>query len=169
MSRVRKARVADIIAVAARMARTTPEEILGPSRKRPIMRVRQACFVVARRSGHSYPQIGNAMKRDHSTIIHGLHAAATIAERDADFLKFVDALDYHAHRLEPFVRLPDEITAHIPERVTPKLFAIARPGQLKARNDFRTEEQPEEWQTIGDDMVVGSGNLLAALQKAMAA
>lgn len=65
-----RARIADIVAGAAMMARVEPADIIGPSRFRRLVELRVAVVKVAREHGHSYPAIARALKRDHSTITH---------------------------------------------------------------------------------------------------
>lgn len=40
-------------------------------RERPHVRMRQIFMLLARDFGYSYPLIGRALKRDHTTVIHG--------------------------------------------------------------------------------------------------
>lgn len=53
----------------------TIEHILGDSRRPFLVRYRQAAMAHLRRLGFSYPLIGEAMGRDHSTIINGVKRA----------------------------------------------------------------------------------------------
>jgi chromosomal replication initiator protein len=49
--------------------------LLGPSRERWVVEARQGLMWVLRnRLGLSFPEIGRAMKRDHSTVVHGVKA-----------------------------------------------------------------------------------------------
>ena len=47
-------------------------DIIGHKRTKEFVRVRQAVMWEARRQGYSLPQIGRALNRDHTTVIHGL-------------------------------------------------------------------------------------------------
>lgn len=59
----------------------TEAEIVGRSRVRPLVRARQLVAFVARRDGATYGQIAKALRRDRTTIIHGVRAEA--ARREA--------------------------------------------------------------------------------------
>ena len=51
------------------------EVLLGPRRDAWIVQARQGLMWVLRhRMGLSYPEIGRAMKRDHTTAMHGVRA-----------------------------------------------------------------------------------------------
>lgn len=47
------------------------EALRGHSRKQPLARARQLVMWKMRKAGFSYSQIGYALNRDHTTIIHG--------------------------------------------------------------------------------------------------
>ena len=51
-------------------------ELLGPSRKHPIAHARQIVMFVAHRSGFTPEQIARALRKDRTTIIHGVRAEA---------------------------------------------------------------------------------------------
>ena len=49
--------------------------LLGPSREAWVVESRQGLMWVLRhRLGLSYPEIGRAVKRDHTTVLHGVKA-----------------------------------------------------------------------------------------------
>lgn len=48
------------------------KRILGPRRDAPTARARQIVMYEARLAGLSYPQIGDALGRDHSSVVHGV-------------------------------------------------------------------------------------------------
>lgn len=98
-----KARVSDILTIAAEMACIDRAMILGNSKYRRFVRVRQACYLVAREQGYSYPFIGRLVNRDHTTVIHGADKALIIAERDQVFAAFLDQLRAAASDARPFV------------------------------------------------------------------
>lgn len=59
-----------IIAAASYVFGVPVEDITGRSRDRMAFRARAACALVARRiGGWSYPEIGRAVCRDHTTVI----------------------------------------------------------------------------------------------------
>ena len=61
-------------------------------RLRGLCLVRFAAMAAMRRKGMSYPAIGKALARDHSTIISGIRTAGIYAERYPRFSAFVEAL-----------------------------------------------------------------------------
>lgn len=162
---IRKARIADILKVAAVMSNMPVATIIGPRRTRHIMRVRQACYVVSRRMGHSLPQIGERIgDRDHSSVVHGIEAAGVFAERDPEFRQFIE--DLEAHTLEVQANLA---AANRKQDRAPRLVVLPKAPQGLARNDFRSDEQPDKWQHFGDNMIAGSERLRAAILEARAA
>ena len=64
----RRLRVADVIEVVARRYDLDPVALSGPSREQPIVTARHLAMRLARElTGKSYPEIGRAFNRDHST------------------------------------------------------------------------------------------------------
>lgn len=57
---------------------------------------RFAVYLVAREKGKSYPQIGRAMNRDHSTVIYGCRRAAEIEKTDEEFATLLRLLRVEA-------------------------------------------------------------------------
>lgn len=51
-------------------------QLKGRSRKRPLVDARRTIAIMARAKGCSYPQIGHALNRDHTTIMHHVGALA---------------------------------------------------------------------------------------------
>ena len=70
-------------------------DIRGPRRTEEVVRARKACALALRRAGYSYPEIGEALRRDHSSvqvsIKHPVHGALVLAERDPEFAEAVAA------------------------------------------------------------------------------
>jgi hypothetical protein len=98
-----RARIADIIHHASQLSGVSVASIQTASRKREVVRVRQAIMLIAREQrrkdgdlvtfAYSFKQIGSALGgKDHSTIMHGCDKAALIAERDPVYAGFIDAL-----------------------------------------------------------------------------
>lgn len=50
------------------------KRILGPRKDAATARARQIVMYEARRAGLSYPQIGDALDRDHTSVMHGVRA-----------------------------------------------------------------------------------------------
>jgi hypothetical protein len=164
--KARQARVADIIRVAAQMSHISEDKITGPDRHRSIVRVRQACYVVARRSGHSYPQIGRLIGgRDHSSVLHGIDTAAAIAERDDEYSAFIDALDYQSLNVVPFAPVPAAVANAVPDKVEPEAHS-----PFLAPVDDDDPEIPEELDgahRFHASIALGSIKLAEALRGAM--
>ena len=69
-----EAAVDAIIMQAATLYRVTPEEILSQRRNMVVAYARQWVMYEAHEEGISTPQIGAALKRDHTTVLHGIRA-----------------------------------------------------------------------------------------------
>ena len=63
------------ISRAAEHHGVTVAEIKGRSRLGPAAAARQDVFLALREAGWSFPRIGRAMGRDHSTVMHGVAVA----------------------------------------------------------------------------------------------
>jgi hypothetical protein len=76
-------KAAELIEFVAFMAGVEVEDLLGPSRKVPVVYVRQvAMWFVYRFGGKSLPFIGRCFGRDHTTILHGVNSVKkTIRDR----------------------------------------------------------------------------------------
>lgn len=62
-----------IIQVVAALHKLSAADILGESRKAPIVRARHTCFAFARRiTGASYPRLGIYFQRSHDVIMRGI-------------------------------------------------------------------------------------------------
>lgn len=68
-------RLARITVRAAAAHGLTLATLRSDSRKRPLFRCRQSVATQARKEGFSFPQIGRALNRDHSTVIYAVRAA----------------------------------------------------------------------------------------------
>lgn len=65
----------DMIAVVAQAFNMTPDDITGRNQHERYIIARQAAYyVVKRRFGYSYGPMRSLFKRDHSTIIKGIHS-----------------------------------------------------------------------------------------------
>lgn len=51
----------------------TVADILGPSRRKHLVFVRNLCVFMLRNKGYSTTEIGRIMNRNHSTICHALN------------------------------------------------------------------------------------------------
>lgn len=88
-------KVARIIDLAAERAKTTPEELIGRSRKKEITAPRHIAMYLARKlEGVSYPNIGRQFGgRDHTTILSAIRdVERLIAYKDSDTILALRAL-----------------------------------------------------------------------------
>lgn len=73
-------RVMDV--VAARYG-VTRADLLGPGRTQPATTARQVAMRLVRETtGKSYPEIGRAFRRDHTTVIHACEVTEAMALGD---------------------------------------------------------------------------------------
>ena len=71
-------------------------EVMGKSRVPNLVLPRQIGFYVARRLGASYPKIGLAARRDHTTILHGCKVIAQRIREDDMLAQAVDVIGAQA-------------------------------------------------------------------------
>lgn len=64
--------VEDCIRLTAKRYGTTPAVLKSTSRRRDHINIRHVAAYAARLCGGSFPQIGRALSRDHSTIMHSV-------------------------------------------------------------------------------------------------
>lgn len=89
---VTTARVSDVLAIASDITDVHHRDITGTPRFPEIVRVRQACFLISREAGHSYPEIARRMNRDHSAVHYGVKIAWLRERADAEYGEFVAEL-----------------------------------------------------------------------------
>lgn len=70
----RKGTVEQIVAEVAAATGLTAKAIYSTSRRANVARARQIAMYEARQHGLSLAQIGHAMNRDHTTVLHGIRA-----------------------------------------------------------------------------------------------
>ena len=135
-----------IVRNAAVLAEMPVQKILGKSRFRPEVRVRQAIVWVALRATKlSTADMGRRLGgRDHSTIIHARDQSEVFYERDPEFAAFCERL-WAATEAEPVGMMLTEVVAPEPE---------PEPEPEEAQDFTRTRAAHE----------AGSRALLAALQ-----
>lgn len=153
-----RARVADIITLASQMAAIERKVLVGRTRYRRVVRVRQACMLLARENGHSFPTIGRMFDRDHSTVIHGCEVAEDYIARDPGFAAFVERLRASAMRAQPYVAERLSFPAFAKPKPTPKASA-PKPKAKPIDSDIK--------QQLDDAAAMRDGSL--ALQQAIAA
>lgn len=85
--------VEDVLVVVGRFYRVTPDEILSPSRKGPLIWPRQvAMYLATLTTNKSLLQLGRSFRRDHTSIIHARNKARRAVEGDARFADEVEIL-----------------------------------------------------------------------------
>lgn len=85
-----------VIEAAADELGTSPLVFIQ-SRKWPVAHARQIVMKLARdRTGASYPTLGRAFRRHHTTIIHGCEEAEKMLAADAWALRFADRVSLRA-------------------------------------------------------------------------
>ena len=89
---VKRALVADIIALASKLSGIAVRRIKGKEQYRPLVRVRWAIYAIAREHGHSYPRIARMFGKDHSTVVHGCQSLPDHTSRDPVYAAFVAEL-----------------------------------------------------------------------------
>lgn len=78
----RRVTVSRIISYVARAANFYPEDLRGVRKFNRLCRVRWTVIWLCRElTDASYPQIGQAMRRDHTTILHGYRRALEIRDK----------------------------------------------------------------------------------------
>ena len=66
-----------IIETVAVLHHVEPDELTGPSRAMPVVHARHAAMLKVRQlTDLSLPEIGREFGRDHTTVLHGIRAAA---------------------------------------------------------------------------------------------
>ncbi len=136
-----RARVADIITLASEIAGIERKVLVGPIRRARIVRVRQACMLLGRENGHSFPTIGRVFGRDHSTVVHGCQVAEAYIARDPAYAAFVDRLRATASEARPYVaeRLTAPLLTKPKPAAKPKRKPRPAPVDLEIRHQVRDE------------------------------
>jgi chromosomal replication initiator protein len=84
--------LSDFIVAAAETFNVHPRDLASHYKFDFLMRPRFALYKALRLRGWSYPQIGRALKRDHTTIIYGVSRADYYMERDAEYAEKIHRL-----------------------------------------------------------------------------
>lgn len=61
-----------MVQIAASNYGVSVDEIKGPRRTKHLAEIRWRIAAAARAAGYNHTQIGRALNRDHTTVIHGL-------------------------------------------------------------------------------------------------
>jgi chromosomal replication initiation ATPase DnaA len=77
---------------ASELFKVHPRDLISTYRFNFIVRARFAMYLALRQRGWSYPKIGRLLKRDHSSVVHGVKRAQYMVEKDPDFAAKVQEL-----------------------------------------------------------------------------
>lgn len=85
--------MSDIIAEVCHVFRVSEGEIKGSARHRPIVLPRFACVYLAKQlTALSFPQIGRALSRDHSSAVNARNKADIYRARNPEYQAYIDAV-----------------------------------------------------------------------------
>lgn len=84
--------IPEIIAEGARLFNLSADDIYGDYRNRYYCRARFALYKALQLRGASGAQVGRWMKRDHSTVRHGIERADFLMESDPAFRHAVEKI-----------------------------------------------------------------------------
>lgn len=65
-----------VVSAVCAIHEVAPTDLLGPARFSAVNRARQHAMWLLRGQGYSSPQVGAALGRDHTTVLHGARAHA---------------------------------------------------------------------------------------------
>ncbi len=79
--------VEHVLKCAMRATKVSRMDLLGPRRAAPLARPRQLTYLLLRDFCplRSLPEIARAMKKDHTTVMHGIKAARIRRDKDPDY------------------------------------------------------------------------------------
>lgn len=167
-----------------------PRDLVGHNRSKRLVRARHVCFYVMRkRFGLSYPQIGQIMHRDHSTVIYAVEKMWLDIETNMQIAAAVDAMmvapcsrftpawlkklppkEWKSYKPTPAPKPVADYTETPQPRPTPdytEAMPIARVLTCKPKNDFDTGLDGLSSEAVFRKGVrKGSDALLAALRAA---
>lgn len=91
--RIASSPVTRIVFAASQLTGLDPVLIVSNRREPQVVRVRDAVAWVAREATtRSYPEIGRALRRDHSSVLTAVKRADELRRRDAEFRSLTDRL-----------------------------------------------------------------------------
>ncbi len=100
-----------------------PRFITGKSRVPRIARARQMVMFLAREyTDFSYPRIGKALSRDHTTVMHGVRAIYDLSYTDEKLVESLAKIKAHVRR-------------GVRSQFAPRLEGLALPEQPKVPSD----------------------------------
>lgn len=84
--------VRDYMAAVEKVFGVRVAELKGSGRPRQWAQARWAVAMLARRDGYSWPEIGRALKKDHSSMIYGFKKGLELLREDDDYAEAVQAV-----------------------------------------------------------------------------
>lgn len=166
MHEKRRARVDDIITLAARIWEVDRNDLLSPARNKRLSMARQAVYLVAHEHGHSYPHIARMTRRScHSGPIHGANEALGHEERNPAYAQRLELLRKHAESGEPFVIERERmLELKVSTAVKLKVKRVKPEPVAKPRNMFDNDDAmfSNHWQK--KNMAAASTIFVAALK-----
>jgi len=82
----------DLVLAGSEMFKIHPDVIYADNRTAFVCRARFGLYMALYLRGASKTQVGRIMRRDHSTVIHGLIRADRMMKKDDSFKRVVDKL-----------------------------------------------------------------------------
>ena len=87
-----QAKIMRIIDSVCKIFEVSRQDLLGTNRQRDLSLARQIAMYVAKRSGYSYPKIGEIFDRHHTTIIHGYRHVDEATKKDRRLEGLIEVL-----------------------------------------------------------------------------
>lgn len=114
-----------IIDVVGAHFAVTRKQLLGESQTQQLAGPRHIAMLIASHFGHSASQIGRSLKRDHTSVLHGVKKARERCARDQHLQRTVDLLTRQSgDPASPANR--DEVSRDAAEALLTELLETAR-------------------------------------------
>lgn len=121
-----KVRIRDVVTAASEVFGINRDDIMSGSRVGPIVMARKAAYLAARMEGHSFPEIGRIMDREHSTVKHGVNSARWYYDRDPEYAaKIADIRAKAKVMFRPVARIPSHLERMLAEEARKRKAAEA--------------------------------------------
>lgn len=117
----------DIMRAAAALSDTPIERIRFTQRTGNLVEIRTAISIVARRRKLSFPEIGRAIHRDHTTVMSGIASKRALKPEVLDLVAKIEAVVCEPEKLEAVVVAARK--ARQPRPVVVVLPVAALPGE----------------------------------------
>lgn len=123
--------VQSIICTVAKHYDVTPAQIVGPRRVPLLVRVRHIAMYIAREmTGRSYPQLGKAFSRDHTSVLHACRVIRAAILSDGE-------LAYDVKRIMAALGTGAELAEH----TCPHCDQVLDPKSIKGRMVARLQDE----------------------------